>query len=66
MEVNGKINSTEAAKLKATPIKLNYKKLDENTGYAPYFREVLKSELREALKGLRNQMAITTVFIMMD
>ena len=42
------------AKFKATPIKLNYKKLDENTGYAPYFREVLKSELREALKGLKN------------
>ena len=54
MEVNGKIKPTEAAKFKATPIKLNYKKLDENTGYAPYFREVLKSELREALKGLKN------------
>lgn len=54
MEVNGKITSAEAAKYKATPIKLNYRKLDENTGYAPYFREVLKSELRTALKGLKN------------
>ncbi|HRG91883.1 MAG TPA: transglycosylase domain-containing protein, partial [Chitinophagaceae bacterium] len=52
MEINGKISSAEAARLKALPIKLNYRKLDENTGYAPYFREVLKSEIKEALKGL--------------
>ena len=52
MEVNKKITSAEAAKLKATPIKLNYKKLDENTGYAPYFREVLKGEIKEALKDV--------------
>ncbi len=53
MEVNGKINSTEAKKLKALPIDMtHYKKLDENTGYAPYFREVLKEEVREALKDL--------------
>lgn len=52
MEVNGKINGAEAAKLKASPIKLKYKKLDENTGYAPYFREVLKDEVREVLKDL--------------
>lgn len=52
MEVNGKLGEAEAARLKALPIKLNYKKLDENTGYAPYFREVLKDELRDALKGL--------------
>ncbi|MBP6590196.1 MAG: penicillin-binding protein, partial [Chitinophagaceae bacterium] len=52
MEINGKISSEEAARLKALPIKLNYRKLDENTGYAPYFREVLKSEIKEALKGL--------------
>ena len=52
MEINGKISSAEAARLKALPIKLNYRKLDENTGYAPYFREVLKTEIKEALKGL--------------
>lgn len=52
MEINGKISSEEATRLKALPIKLNYRKLDENTGYAPYFREVLKSEIKEALKGL--------------
>lgn len=52
MEVNGKIIAAEAAKLKAQPIKLSYRKLDENTGYAPYFREVLKDEVRAALKGV--------------
>jgi penicillin-binding protein 1A len=52
MEVNGKIIAAEAAKLKALPIKLSYRKLDENTGYAPYFREVLKDEVRTALKGV--------------
>ena len=54
MEVNGKIIAAESAKLKALPIKLSYKKLDENTGYAPYFREVLKDEVRAALKGTEN------------
>lgn len=52
MEVNKKITPAEAARLKALPIKLNYKKLDENTGYAPYFREVLKGEIKEALKDV--------------
>ena len=52
MVVNGKISDAEAAKLKAMPINLNYRKLDENTGYAPYFREVLRDEVRKALKGI--------------
>ncbi len=52
MEVNGKITPAVAAKVKALPIKLNYRKLDENTGYAPYFREVLKDEIKEALKDV--------------
>ena len=52
MEKNGYLAPAVATKLKATPIKLNYRKLDENTGYAPYFREVLKEELREALKTI--------------
>ncbi len=53
MEINGKIKPAEAVKYKATPIKLNYKKLDENTGYAPYYREILKQEIREAIKDLK-------------
>lgn len=53
MEVNGKIIPAESAKLKAVPIALKYRKLDENTGYAPYFREVLRDEVRTALKGIK-------------
>jgi penicillin-binding protein 1A len=53
MAVNGKITKAEAEKYKALPIDMtHYKKMDENTGYAPYFREVLKDEVRAALKGI--------------
>lgn len=52
MEINNKITPAEATRMKASPIKINYKKLDENTGYAPYFREVLKDEVRAALKDV--------------
>lgn len=54
MEKNAKISVTDAAKYKALPIKTNYKKLDENTGYAPYFREVLRGEVADVLKDLKN------------
>jgi penicillin-binding protein 1A len=53
MEVNKKITSAEALRLKGLPIKINYKKLDENTGYAPYFREVLRGELNTLLKDIK-------------
>jgi penicillin-binding protein 1A len=53
MEENENITSAQAAKYKTIPIKLNYKKLDENTGYAPYFREVLRSEAKEIVKGIK-------------
>jgi penicillin-binding protein 1A len=53
MAINNKISAAEAAKLKALPISLNYRKLDENNGYAPYFREVLKNEVRDILKDLK-------------
>jgi penicillin-binding protein 1A len=52
MEKNNYISSAEAMKLKSAPILLNYKKLDENTGYAPYFREVLRQEVVEVLKDM--------------
>jgi penicillin-binding protein 1A len=52
MEKNGYITSAQASQLKALPIKLNYKKLDQNTGYAPYFREVLRDEIKNTLKEL--------------
>lgn len=53
MAVNNKITAEDAARFKALPIKLNYRKLDENTGYAPYFREVIKDEIKEALKDVK-------------
>jgi penicillin-binding protein 1A len=53
MEENGNVSSPESARLKAIPIKLNYKKMDENTGYAPYFREVLRSEVKLIVKDLK-------------
>ena len=52
MEKNRYIGPEEARKFKAVPIKLNYKKADENTGYAPYFREIIKDEIRAALKDI--------------
>ena len=53
MEVNKKISHAEAVKYKLIPIQLNYRKMDENTGYAPYFREILKEEIKIALKGIK-------------
>lgn len=53
MAANNKIVSAEATRLKALPITLNYRKLDENTGYAPYFREILRDEVRDVLKGVK-------------
>ena len=52
MEKNSFITSVEATRLKALPIKLNYRKMDENTGYAPYFREILKDEVEDLLKDV--------------
>lgn len=53
MVKNNKLGEIEAAKLKAQPISLNYKRMDENTGYAPYFREILREELKIMLKDLK-------------
>lgn len=51
MEKNGYLSASDAARYKAMPIPLNYKKMDENNGIAPYFRDqVLKSEVEDALK----------------
>ncbi|RYY98363.1 MAG: penicillin-binding protein [Chitinophagaceae bacterium] len=54
MEKAAYLSPQQATGYKGQPIPLNYRKLDENTGYAPYFREVLKDEVKEALKDLRN------------
>lgn len=56
MKENDYLNEADAAKYKAMPIPLNYKKADENSGYAPYFREaVLKDAVKDALKDLAKQ-----------
>ena len=52
MEKEGFIDPATVSKLKPQPIKLRYRKLDQNTGYAPYFREILRDEIRSVLKGL--------------
>ncbi len=41
------LSDAEAAKLKAKPLITNFKKLDENVGIAPYFRDALKDKLKE-------------------
>ncbi len=53
MVANGKLPPAAFDSLKKRPIVLNYRKLDENTGYAPYFREILRDEVREVLKGVK-------------
>lgn len=48
---NDKLSAAEAERLKLVPIPLKYKKLDQNEGIAPYFREnVLKDEVKNMLK----------------
>ncbi|WP_207492711.1 transglycosylase domain-containing protein [Aridibaculum aurantiacum] len=44
------LTDQEAQKLKLKPIALNYKKMDENAGLAPYFRMVLGQEMKKWCK----------------
>jgi penicillin-binding protein 1A len=54
MVENSNISAAEAAKARAKPIDMShYRKMDENTGYAPYFREILKDEIRTILKDVK-------------
>ena len=53
MVKNNRLTEIEFNKLKTKPIETNFKKLDENTGYAPYFREVLREDLKAILKGIK-------------
>lgn len=50
MARNNKITAGEAARLKKEPIRLNYKKMDENNGIAPYFLDVIRDELKKWAK----------------
>jgi len=53
MVKNNKLTEIEFNKLKTHAIETNFKKLDENTGYAPYFREILREDLKTILKGIK-------------
>lgn len=54
MGENNYISEAESKKLKLEPITLNYKKLDENTGLAPYLREVVRGDLKKWCKENTN------------
>ncbi len=47
MKRNGAISEAEFDSLKALPMNLDYSKVDHKEGIAPYFREILRAELKE-------------------
>jgi penicillin-binding protein 1A len=51
---NNFLPEAEAEKLKLKPIELKYKKMDENAGIAPYFRDVLRDEIKKWCKQNKN------------
>jgi penicillin-binding protein 1A len=55
MVKNRFLSDSAATRLKAQPIDLsNYKKMDENNGLAPYFRDVLRNDLQKWCKLHKN------------
>lgn len=54
MVKNGYLAEAEASELKSKLIKLNYKKLDENSGLAPYFREIVREDIKKWCKAHKN------------
>ncbi|MBC7902210.1 MAG: transglycosylase domain-containing protein [Gemmatimonadaceae bacterium] len=48
------ITEKESDKLKMVPIVLNYKKQDENNGLAPYFRDVIRNDIKKWCKEHNN------------
>lgn len=54
MVKNGYLTPEEGTKLKAKPIVLNYRKQDETAGLAPYFREVLREDIKRWCKNTNN------------
>ncbi|HYJ37619.1 MAG TPA: transglycosylase domain-containing protein [Chitinophagaceae bacterium] len=49
------VDAAAATTIKAQPIRINYKKLDENNGLAPYFRDVIREDLKKWCKEHTNQ-----------
>lgn len=43
---NNYLSAAQAANIKKEPIRLNYKKMDENNGIAPYFLDVIRNDLK--------------------
>jgi penicillin-binding protein 1A len=54
MEKANLLTHTETIELQRKPIQLNYKRQDENTGLAPYFRDVLRDDLKRWCKEHEN------------
>ncbi len=55
MVKNNFLSESEVAALKQKPIDLsNYKRIDENNGLAPYFRDVIRDELKRWCKEHKN------------
>jgi penicillin-binding protein 1A len=53
MEKNGYVTFSKAAELKSKPIVLDYHKIDYHDGIAPYFRQVLEQQVKDACKNLK-------------
>lgn len=54
MVTNGFLTEAQGKIAKASPIKLNFKKADENNGIAPYFLDVIRDELKAWCKQNKN------------
>jgi penicillin-binding protein 1A len=54
MEKANLLTHAETIELQRKPIQLNYKRQDENTGLAPYFRDVLRDDLKKWCKEHEN------------
>ena len=50
MAEHGAITTDEAKKYKSTTIKIDYNRIDPNTGIAPYFRSRIKKQITDILK----------------
>lgn len=54
MQKANHLSAAETKALQRKPIQLNYKRQDENTGLAPYFRDVLRDDLKKWCKDHEN------------
>lgn len=54
MVKNGYLTEEQGSQLKKKPIALNYRKQDETNGLAPYFREVLRDDIKKWCKASNN------------